>query len=61
MMAMMTRIVMTIMIKRMKMMMRRTAFDFTTVLIDASRPQETVNLINVVKRPKTAVTHVNPG
>ena len=60
-MAMMTRIVMTIMIKRMKMMMRRTAFDFTTVLIDASRPQETVNLINVVKRPKTAVTHVNPG
>ena len=61
MMAMMTRIVMTIMIKRMKMMMKRTAFDFTTVLIDASRPQETVNLINVVKRPKTAVTHVNPG
>jgi SNF family Na+-dependent transporter len=61
MMSMMTTMVMTMMM-RMKMRRRRTTiFYFTIVLMHASRPQETVNLINVTKRPKTVVTHVNPG
>jgi hypothetical protein len=65
MMSMMTTMVMTMMMRmkmRMKMRRRRTTiFYFTIVLMHASRPQETVNLINVTKRPKTVVTHVNPG